>query len=182
MRDCCTLYLHPFIITLAFHGDSRHILRLKHTYLYLMQSGLGGLYFPPRAAHTAHGEARRPAAADAAERRGVDGALLRATSVRAVQRPYLGDTRAVAHLVRLGFGFGFGFRFGFGFGFGVRVDLAGCHEGHRAAVAAPRARLRRNRYRHLACSPRRAVAVDALGQRAAIVHYRRRHAATLCVR
>ena len=39
-----------------------------------------GLYFPPGAAH---GEARCPAAADA-ERRGVHGALLRPTAVRAV--------------------------------------------------------------------------------------------------
>ena len=84
-----------------------HILMDSYTYIYtfiiykVVVHIWGGLYFPPRAAHTAHGEARCPAAADAAERRGVDGALLRATSVRAVQWPYLGDARAVAHLVRV---------------------------------------------------------------------------------
>ena len=56
--------------------------------------------------------------------------------------------------------------------------------GPERTVASPRRRLssmnrQRHRQRHLPSTPRRTIPVDALGQRAAIVHHRRRHAAPL---
>eukprot|EP00964_Phaeocystis_antarctica_P121248 scaffold84933_cov55-Phaeocystis_antarctica.AAC.3 len=61
---------------------------------------------------------------------------------------------------------------------GVRVS------GPERTVASPRRRLgsmnrQRHRQRHLPSTPRRSIAVDPVGQRAAIVHHRRRHAAPL---
>jgi hypothetical protein len=53
--------------------------RLTYYLIQVLVPHILGLYFPPGAAH---GKARCPAAADAAERRGVDGPLLRPTAVR----------------------------------------------------------------------------------------------------